>query len=108
MAEERFQSFQEFYPFYLSEHQNKTSRTLHFIGTFLVFLLLGFFIVEQKEARFWIALPLVGYGFARLGHACVEKNEPATFKYPLWSLRGDFKLFFEILFGKKGFDASRD
>ena len=108
MAEERFQSFEEFYPFYLSEHQNKTSRTLHFVGTFLVFLLLGFFIVVQKEAKFWIALPLVGYGFAWVGHAFFEKNKPATFKYPLWSLRGDFTLFFEILQGKRGFDATKD
>lgn len=108
MAEERFQSFEEFYPFYLSEHQNKTSRTLHFVGTFLVFLLLGFFIVVQKEAKFWVALPLVGYGFAWVGHAFFEKNKPATFKYPLWSLRGDFTLFFEILSGKRGFDATKE
>lgn len=108
MAQERFQSFKEFYPFYLSEHQNKTSRTLHFIGTFIVLALLGFFIVAQKEARFWIALPLVGYGFAWVGHAFFEKNKPATFKYPLWSLRGDFTLFFDIFLDKRGFDSSRD
>jgi hypothetical protein len=108
MAEERFQSFKEFYPFYLSEHQNKTSRTLHFIGTFIVLVLFGFFIVAQKEARFWISLPLVGYGFAWVGHAFFEKNKPATFKYPLWSLRGDFTLFFDILLGKRGFDAAKD
>ena len=108
MAEERFQSFKEFYPFYLLEHQNKTSRTLHFIGTFTVLLLLGFFIVAQKEARFWLALPLIGYGFAWVGHFFFEKNKPATFKYPLWSLRGDFTLFFDILLGKCGFDASKD
>ena len=108
MAEERFQSFKEFYPFYLSEHQNKTTRTLHFIGTFIVLVLFGFFIVAQKEARFWISLPLVGYGFAWIGHAFFEKNKPATFKYPLWSLRGDFTLFFDILLGKRGFDAAKD
>ena len=108
MAEERFQSFKEFYPFYLSEHQNKTSRTLHFIGTFIVLVLFGFFIVAQKEARFWISLPLVGYGFAWVGHAFFEKNKPATFKYPLWSLLGDFTLFFDILLGKRGFDAAKD
>ena len=108
MAEERFQSFKEFYPFYLSEHQNKTSRTLHFIGTFIVLVLFGFIIVAQKEARFWIALHLVGYGFAWVGHAFFEKNKPATFKYPLWSLRGDFTLFFDILLGKRGFDAAKD
>ena len=101
MAEERFQSFKEFYPFYLSEHQNKTSRTLHFIGTFIVFGLLGFFIVAQKEARFWIALPLVGYGFAWVGHFFFEKNKPATFKYPLYSLMGDFVMFWQILTRKE-------
>ena len=100
MAEERFQSFKEFYPFYLSEHQNKTSRTLHFIGTFIVLALLGFFIVAQKEARFWIALPLVGYGFAWVGHAFFEKNKPATFRYPLYSYCGDWVMFKDIICGK--------
>ena len=69
--------------------------------------LLVFFILAQKEAKFWIALPLVGYGFA-WSVMLFWKNKPATFKYPLWSLRGDFKLFFDILLGKKGFDASKD
>ena len=108
MSTERFQSFEEFYPFYITEHQNKTSRTLHFIGTFIVLILVGYFIFAQKEAKFWIAVPLVGYGFAWVGHAFFEKNEPATFKYPLWSLRGDFKLFFEILLGKRSLDTSKD
>ena len=91
MAEERYQSFEEFYPFYLSEHKNKTSRTLHFIGTFIVIDLMIF--SSWLKAKFWIALPLVGYGFAWVGHAFFEKNKPATFKYPLWSLRGDFSSF---------------
>ena len=108
MADSTFKSFKEFYPFYLSEHKNKTSRILHFIGTFLVLGLLVFLLVSQKEARFWIALPLTGYGFAWVGHAFFEKNKPATFKYPLWSLRGDFTLFFDILRGKRGFDATKD
>ena len=108
MSKERFQSFKEFYPFYLTEHQNKTSRVLHFIGTFCVLALLGFFILAQKELRLWIVLPLVGYGFAWAGHAFYEKNKPATFKYPLWSLRGDFTLFFDILFGKRSFDSTED
>lgn len=108
MADSTFESFKEFYPFYLSEHKNKTSRILHFIGTFLVLGLLVFLLVSQKEARFWIALPLTGYGFAWVGHAFFEKNKPATFKHPLWSLRGDFTLFFDILRGKRGFDATKD
>jgi hypothetical protein len=108
MSFQSFKNFKEFYPFYLSEHKNKTSRALHFIGTFLVFGILIYLILAEKEARFWVVLPLIGYGFAWLGHAFFEKNKPATFKYPLWSLRGDFTLFFDILFGKRGFDASRD
>ena len=108
MDDSTFKSFKEFYPFYLSEHKNKTSRILHFIGTFLVLGLLVFLLVSQKEARFWIALPLTGYGFAWVGHAFFEKNKPATFKHPLWSLRGDFTLFFDILRGKRGFDATKD
>ena len=108
MDDSTFKSFKEFYPFYLSEHKNKTSRILHFIGTFLVLGLLVFLLVSQKEARFWIALPLTGYGFAWVGHAFFEKNKPATFKHPLWSLRGDFTLFFDILIGKRGFDAAKD
>ncbi len=99
MADSTFKSFKEFYPFYLSEHKNKTSRILHFIGTFLVLGLLVFLLVSQKEARFWIALPLTGYGFAWVGHAFFEKNKPATFTPPLWSMREDFTLFFEILEG---------
>tara|TARA_B110000971_G_scaffold43141_1_gene42650 strand:+ start:147 stop:473 length:327 start_codon:yes stop_codon:yes gene_type:complete len=108
MANSTFKSFKEFYPFYLSEHKNKTSRILHFIGTFLVLGLLVFLLVSQKEARFWIALPLIGYGFAWVGHAFFEKNNPATFKHPWWSLRGDFTLFFDILRGKRGFEATKD
>ena len=108
MADSTFKSFKEFYPFYLSEHKNRTSRILHFIGSFLVLGLLVFLLLSQKEARFWIALPLTGYGFAWVGHAFFEKNKPATFKHPMWSLRGDFTLFFDILIGKCGFDAAKD
>lgn len=107
MAEERIKSYSEFYLFYLSEHQNKTSRMLHFTGTFLVFILIGYFAYIGAGWK-WILVPIAGYGFAWVGHYFFEKNRPATFKYPLWSLISDFKLFFEILFGKKTFDASKD
>ena len=56
----------------------------------------------------WFIVPVVGYGFAWVGHAFFEKNKPATFKYPLWSLISDFKLFFEILFGKRSLDSVND
>lgn len=104
---ERIKSYNEFYQYYLTEHQNKTSRILHFIGTFLVFMLL-FIAVFKGWGWKWFLVPLVGYGFAWIGHAFFERNKPATFKYPFWSLISDFKLFFEILFGKKSFNSQKD
>lgn len=103
----RIKSYTEFYRFYLTEHRNKTSRILHFIGTFLVFGLL-FLAILFDWGWEWIFLPVVGYGFAWIGHAFFEKNKPATFKYPFWSLISDFKLFFEILFRTKSFDSRKD
>lgn len=104
---ERIKKYSEFYRFYLTEHQNRTSRILHFIGTFLVFIIIGVAIYNQWSWK-WFFVPVVGYGFAWVGHAFFEKNKPATFKYPLWSLISDFKLFFDILFGKLSFDSSKD
>jgi hypothetical protein len=97
---ERIKTYSEFYQFYLTEHNNSTSRRLHFIGTALVFLeviLLSYFNIWN----FWFILPITGYAFAWVGHFFFEKNKPATFKYPLWSLTSDFRLFFEILIGKQ-------
>lgn len=97
-----YQSFKEFYPFYLSQHQNGVCRTLHYIGTICLLSLLVFAIVKEMYAL--IALtPLVGYGFAWVGHFVFEKNRPATFKYPLYSLMGDFIMFYELTTGKLSF-----
>ncbi|UJH92417.1 DUF962 domain-containing protein [Antarcticibacterium sp. 1MA-6-2] len=104
---ERIKTYKEFYRFYLSEHRNKTSRILHFIGTFLVFVLLFLAIIWDWGWE-WIFVPVVGYAFAWIGHAFFERNKPATFKYPFWSLISDFKLFFEILLGKRSFNSKRD
>jgi hypothetical protein len=94
-----FKSFKEFYPFYLKEHSNLTSRKLHFIGTCgVISLLLLFFFTGNLMT---IALiPFVGYGFAWVGHFSFEKNRPVTFKFPFYSLLGDFRMFWDILTGK--------
>lgn len=99
---ERIKKYSEFYAFYLTEHSNKTSRILHFTGTFLFFLFLIYITITNQWTIWWI-LPLIGYGFAWVGHFFFEKNKPATFKYPFWSLISDFKLFFELLVGKQRF-----
>ena len=107
MTGKKIKSLKEFYPFYLSEHQNTTSRILHFIGTALVILcfLTGFLF---HDSRFFIAIPVLGYGFAWIGHFFFEKNKPATFQYPLYSLASDFILFYDLLTGKQVFRAKGD
>lgn len=99
---ERYKSFREFYPFYIHEHQNRTCRRIHVVGSALVLVILGVAIITQNP--WWLlGMPLVGYGFAWVGHFFFEKNRPATFKYPLWSLMGDWRMFFETVIGQRKF-----
>ncbi len=94
-----YTSFKEFYPFYLSQHQNQQCRRLHFIGSLLVLCLLAYSLLTGNYLLLCL-LPIVGYGFAWLGHFFFEKNKPATFQYPLYSLIGDWVMFKDILFRK--------
>lgn len=100
--EKKYTSLKEFYPYYLSEHQNPTCRKLHFIGTGLLFFIVIISLLTEQYI-YLISIPLVGYGFAWIGHFFFEKNKPATFQYPLFSLVSDFKLFFDLLRGKERF-----
>jgi hypothetical protein len=101
-AGERFQSFSAFYPHYIHEHSNRTCRRIHVVGSALVLVALALAIVTRNP--WWLlAMPLVGYGFAWVGHFFFEKNRPATFKYPLWSLMGDWRMFWETVSGKRRF-----
>ena len=102
----RIKTYNEFYQFYLTEHKNKTCRILHFAGTLLVFVL-AFLAVYLGKSVLWFFVPVLGYGFAWVGHFFF-KNKPATFSYPLWSLLSYFRMFFDILFSKISFDGSKD
>jgi hypothetical protein len=82
----------EFWPFYLSQHLNRTNRRLHFVGT-TVALALAVLAAALRSPRVLVAVPFAGYGFAWVGHFFFEKNRPATFRYPLLSLRADFRLY---------------
>lgn len=95
----RYNSFRDFYPYYLAEHQNRTCRRLHFLGTSLVILALVAIVLTGT----WIALvavPVAGYGPAWAGHLFFEHNRPATFTYPAYSLAGDFVMYWQILTGR--------
>jgi hypothetical protein len=98
--EPRFASFHEFYPYYLQQHANRSSRRLHIAGTLLA---LAAAAAAAASARWrWLLLaPLAGYLPAWLGHWLFERNSPATFRYPLYSLRGDFTLLLEVLSGRR-------
>ncbi len=98
----RFASFAEFYPFYLSEHSQRSTRRIHFVGSSLGLFLFLASLVTGSIGLFVLAM-IAGYGFAWIGHFVFEKNRPATFQYPLWSLMGDGKMFWQILTGKIGF-----
>ncbi|WP_018982591.1 DUF962 domain-containing protein [Salinimonas chungwhensis] len=97
MAEHsRYQSFKDFYPYYLSEHENASCRVLHFVGSWLVLAVIAVTVIT---GQWWylLLLPVIGYGFAWAGHFFFEKNRPATFSYPLYSLMGDWVMFKDIL-----------
>lgn len=99
MIDERFATFKEFWPYYLSEHRLPSNRLLHYLGTIASLSLLIFALVSQN---WWLVIVcfLLGYGPAWIGHFIIEKNRPATFTYPLWSFIADYKMCFYALTGK--------
>mgnify|MGYP001553410701 CR=1 FL=1 len=97
-----FTSFSEFYPFYLGEHSNRTCRRLHFIGSTLMIVVVLLALLSGQLRWLWLA-PVSGYGFAWAGHCLFEKNRPATFRHPLYSLAGDWVMYGQMLRGKVSF-----
>ncbi|MBX3023060.1 MAG: DUF962 domain-containing protein [Bdellovibrionales bacterium] len=89
-------TWREFWPYYVREHLNPVSRALHVCGTALSLILLGVFVSQEQWAALWI-VPLCGYAFAWIGHFVFEKNRPATFRYPFFSLASDFVMLFKTL-----------
>lgn len=96
---EKYSSFREFYPFYLNEHRHPVCRRLHFIGSALIIILLLYSAASAQWRLLW-AMPVIGYGFAWVGHFFFEHNRPATFSYPLYSLLGDWVMFRDMLIGR--------
>jgi hypothetical protein len=100
VTEERYKSFAEFWPFYVAEHSRPGTRLLHLIGTTAGITLIIYFVATGRWWLFPLGL-IPGYGCAWLAHFLIEKNKPATFKYPLWSFMGDYKMIAWMLMGRK-------
>lgn len=100
-----YRSFEEFWPFYLREHSRPRTRAFHYVGTSLVVALA---LAALITGRWWLLLvmPVAGYAFAWVSHAAIEHNRPATFTYPAWSLRADFKMWWLWLTGRLGPDLA--
>ncbi|MFM7777498.1 MAG: Mpo1-like protein [Alphaproteobacteria bacterium] len=103
---EGFKSFAEFWPYYLREHAKPATRALHFAGTGAGLLLAFGALISGSYWLLLIAL-ICGYGPAWIGHYFVEKNRPATFRHPLWSLIADFRMFFFFITGRLGNELRR-
>ena len=95
-----FRSFQEFWPYYLSQHLNPVCRALHYIGTSLGIGCLIYTIKTNQALWTFFLCFIPGYAFAWIGHFIFEKNRPATFKYPRWSFLGDFIMLHYFLTGR--------
>lgn len=94
-----YATFREFYPFYLGEHADRRCRRMHFLGSSLVLAAIGLSLLDWN-AWWLLAAPICGYGCAWIGHFAFEKNNPATFRHPLYSLMGDWVMFLDVWRGK--------
>ncbi|MEM9233943.1 MAG: DUF962 domain-containing protein [Pseudomonadota bacterium] len=99
MAERKYKTFTDFFPYYLQEHAKPRTRAWHYVGTALVIVVA---LTAILTTTWWMLflMPVAGYFFAWVSHAFVERNKPATFTYPLWSLAADFRMFFLALTGR--------
>ena len=101
-----YTTFAAFWPFYLREHAKPRTRALHYVGTSLV-MAVALLALATGNSWLLLAMPVAGYFFAWLAHFTVEKNRPATFTYPLWSLAADFRMWWLWLTGRLGPELER-
>lgn len=106
MSERKYGSFEEFWPFYVSQHSKKATRTIHFIGSTIALGAAAAAVVKGRPALL-LGAPLAGYGAAWVSHFFVEQNKPATFTYPLWSLMGDARMWWKTVNGEMDAEAER-
>jgi hypothetical protein len=100
-TEQDYASFAAFYPFYISQHQNRVSRRIHVVGTGLMILAVPLVLLTRSPV--WLGIFPVVAASAWVGHFVFEKNRPLGLRHFVWSLRGDFRLFAETVMGRRPF-----
>lgn len=104
----RFETFEQFWPYYVREHAKPLTRWMHFVGTTVAVSIALSALRRPSRAGFLVPAALVaGYGPAWISHFFVENNRPATFTYPRWSLLADFKMWGLIVAGKMDAEVAR-
>ena len=106
MSKPEFDSFEQFWPFYLGEHSLPATRWLHFFGSSCALGLAASAAVTGTPGLLVGAL-LCGYGFAWVSHFFIEKNKPASFKYPGWSFIADWKMWLYMATGRLNAELTR-
>ena len=106
MADPKIETFEQFWDFYVGEHRKKATRLFHFVGTTAAVSCAAVGLLTKRR---WLLLvaPFFGYGPAWISHFFIEKNKPATFKYPLWSLQADFVMWWKTLSGQMQAEVDR-
>jgi hypothetical protein len=106
MKEQRFRTFDEFWPHFVRIHAKKATRLVHFAGTTAAVVCITGGVVLRKPLLFAIAAA-AGYGPAWAAHSFIEKNRPASFDYPLWSLQAGLLMWTMILTGTMDAEVER-
>jgi hypothetical protein len=95
----RIDNYPAFWRYYLREHARPATRGWHYIGTTLTLCCLAV-AIATRNCWWLLAMVVLGYGPAWIGHFTIERNRPATFRYPVWSLASDLKLYLFWLSGR--------
>jgi hypothetical protein len=99
-------SFTEFWPVYLAGHAHAPTRVVHCLGT-----LAGWATgVTAAVLRLPWLIPVAvagTYALLWLSHAVFERNNPLTFRHPVWSWLADHKMIGLMLCGRMGSEVRR-